>query len=174
MDYEKVDLLTEIDSLRRGWQACEARLAAVEAERDSLIDQIADAGKKVQALTAERDAARAGEARAVEACSEMENALHGTDLGDHEWDDPIWNALEEMREISRDNSTLDWLAQREREAAAKAEAVAVKFLGNMADEQATGRKLRQPYTTGYADALYHAHDRIQEHFAALRAGKGGE
>lgn len=154
-----IECQTEQQRIRALLEACEARLAAVEAERDSLIDQIADAGKKVQALTAERDAARAGEARAVEACSEMENALHGTDLGEHGWDDPIWNALEEMREISRDNSALDWLAQREREAAAvELEGMSKRWC---CDES---------YRPNFPELWRFVFDRA----AALRAGKGGE
>lgn len=43
-------LNAEADRLR-------ARLATAEAKWDALIDEIADAGKKVNALTAQRDAA---------------------------------------------------------------------------------------------------------------------
>ncbi len=64
--------------------------------------------------------------------------------------------------------------RREAEAAAKAEAVAVKFLGDMADLYATGHEPGHHYTAEYNDALMIAHDKIQEHFAALRAGKGGD
>ena len=51
MNLEKVDLLTEIDSVRRGWQACETRLAAVEAERDA-------ARAEVERLKGHEDRAR--------------------------------------------------------------------------------------------------------------------
>jgi len=72
MDLEKVDFLTEIDSLRRGWQACQARLAAVEAEGDAArsasqkdrewlgraLEKQAEYLGQSQMLVAERDAAR--------------------------------------------------------------------------------------------------------------------
>lgn len=37
MDLDKVDLMTEAASLRSGWQACQARLAAVEAARAAAV-----------------------------------------------------------------------------------------------------------------------------------------
>jgi hypothetical protein len=36
IDYDKVELVTQIDWLRRGLQACAARLATVKAERDAI------------------------------------------------------------------------------------------------------------------------------------------
>ena len=73
MDLDKVTLMTEVDSLRRGWQACEARLATVEAERDAARERVKHCetrmmryAMKLAEMQAERDAARAGEARAVE------------------------------------------------------------------------------------------------------------
>ena len=69
-----------VDSPRRNRQACEARLAAVEVERDAALKRATEARetaenyaghcnkacKQLEAVEAERDAAQAGEARAVE------------------------------------------------------------------------------------------------------------
>lgn len=102
MDLEKVDFLTEIDSLRRGWQACQARLAAVEAERD---------------------AARAGEVRAVEALKRIADICRPETQGNTS-EGLLAHAcimsLETAECALSEQPALAWLAQQRREAAAEA------------------------------------------------------
>ena len=90
--------------------------------RDEIIEQLRqerdNALRYTELLIAERDAARAGEARAVEACQRIEEALQGTDFADHGLDSPVWNALELVRDVTADKPALAWLAQQRREAVA--------------------------------------------------------
>lgn len=132
-------------------EALKARLAAVEAERDSLIDQIADAGKKVQALTAERDAAQAGEARAVACLKEIDEYDGGADsvLEDE------YVTRRRMEAVEGGASSLDWLAQQ------RAEAAAAEV------ERIAGECHNMP-------GLFALREHLRFRAAALRAGKGGE
>ena len=85
MDLGKVTLMTEVDSLRRGWQACEARLATVEAERD--------------AARAEAEARTTIAARAQEALRYLMNGLPTNDA--------VWAAY------GNADSARAWLADRD-------------------------------------------------------------
>ncbi|MEI6283277.1 MAG: hypothetical protein WCP82_11295, partial [Alphaproteobacteria bacterium] len=73
IDFEKVTLMTEVDSLRRGWQACEAKLAKATADREDSDRKVMAADEALNAaaydLTRARDElakAQAIAARAVE------------------------------------------------------------------------------------------------------------
>ena len=150
IDHDKVALMTEADSLRRGWQACEARLAVVEAERDRwkaatkrLEDAVLKAGcavdsfafhedcivtPNVRELRAERHAAQAGEARAVEALVKLSNeagSLYFEEakirriVGNTNWS-VLQLRVDEARAIlDASCPALAWLSQQRREAAAE-------------------------------------------------------
>ena len=149
MDLDKVTLMTEADSLRRGWQACEARLATVEAERD---------------------AAQAGEARAVEALRTIRGAdiypdadgliedftcfyCHRNSVDGCDEDCPRVIAAEV---IDSAQPALVWLAQQRREAGAEAlENVRIGWLSD------------NDYRPGIPEIWRYIADRA----AALRAGR---
>ena len=139
MDLDKVDFLTEIDSLRRGWQACQARLAAVEAERD---------------------AARAGEARAVEALMRCHEGAARQLTEPRVHDDDLYAlaviATDCEAVLEAQGPALDWLAQQRREAVA-----------SWIEKEAT--KCRQQDGEYYERGV----DCMLREAAALRAGEVG-
>ena len=109
--------------------AARAEVAHMKREQQAMIMQhrhdIRDLGQllqdercKVATVEAAWYTSQAGEARAVEACQRIEEALQGTDFADHGLDSPVWNALELVRDVTADKPALAWLAQQRREAAA--------------------------------------------------------
>jgi hypothetical protein len=111
----------------RGWcKNCGDRLG--EDERDK---EMRDVRTRLAELEAERDAARAGEARAVEALEAEQRAAHWRNLAritDKHEDALEAGRLSEIAQrlrhgivlvLTNNQTALDWLAQREREAAAR-------------------------------------------------------
>ena len=97
-----------------------AHLAKTLAEEAlSHRDQLDALRARIAELEAERDAAKAGEARAVEAIKGLLNELHEFDF---EIDGSVefFDSVQQCRDAT-DNTqpAIDWLAQREREAAAR-------------------------------------------------------
>ncbi len=86
---------------------------------DAQEREMAEMRKRIAELEAERDAARAGEARAVEAIEGLLNQLHEFDFG-IDGSVEFFDSVQQCRDAT-DNTqpALDWLAQREREAAAR-------------------------------------------------------
>ena len=96
------------------------RIADLEGGRTRLLDVIAQLGVKMTALEAERDAAKAGEARAGEALGRVRQQLQWIiDNGDTYQASALIDFVSRIRDnyfpISA-QPALDWLAQREREA----------------------------------------------------------
>jgi chromosome segregation ATPase len=125
----EADLATagsNVHTLRDELQEAQQQMAAdamliAEAQRGAEI--VADTERRLESriadLEAERDAARAGEARAVEAIKGLLNQLHEFDF---EIDGSVefFDSVQQCRDAT-DNTqpALDWLAQQRREAAAR-------------------------------------------------------
>jgi hypothetical protein len=109
-----------LSDLRRCFDNYRARIAELEAERDNAKSKELEVLRlRIAEVEGERDAAKAGEARAVEAIKGLLNELHEFDF---EIDGSVefFDSVQQCRDAT-DNTqpALDWLAQREREAAAE-------------------------------------------------------
>ena len=120
-------LNAERDAAQKRVQDCETRMMRYAIELAEMQD--------------ERDAARAGEARAVEALDVFARAYRvsmlpfapGIDEADgaHHWMPNGWPSVADFKQANAaltDSSALDWLAQQRREAAQAGEARAVEAL----------------------------------------------
>ena len=176
--HERVDSL--LDTLQMRFEALQARLVAVEAERDAALKRATEARetadnyaghcneacKQLEVVEAERDAARAGEARAVEALRRCHEgaARQLAEPRDHDNDQYALTAIATDCEavLAAQRSALAWLAQQRREAAAEV----WSDIRKVSEDVAAGGGLRLRIAKLVVDECI-------ERAAALRAGEVG-